>query len=112
VHVIATVSPGAKRGSTAPYSYATTLLIEAGDRQPRSLASAFEASVRAPRDVAIGVAAEQRLLERLEAMDRAYGAAESRRGLSVNRETLAGSPSLALAELADWAAERIRTASV
>lgn len=112
VHVIATVSPGAKRGSTAPYSYASTLLIEAGDRQPRSLASAFEASVRAPRDVAIGVAAEQRLLERLEAMDRAYGAAESRRGLSVNRETLAGSPSLALAELADWAAERIRTASV
>lgn len=111
IHLIATVSPGAKRGSTAPYSYASTMLIEAGDRQPRSLASAFEASVRAPRDVPVSVAAEARLIERLEAMDRAYGAGESRRGLSVNSETLAGSPALTLAALAEWAAERVATAS-
>jgi CRISPR system Cascade subunit CasC len=112
VHVIATVSPGAKRGSTAPYSYASTMLIEAGDRQPRSLASAFEASVRAPRDVPISVAAEARLIERLEAMDRAYGAGESRRGLSVTSATLAGSPALPLTALAEWAAERVATASI
>jgi CRISPR system Cascade subunit CasC len=87
------------------------MLIEAGDRQPRSLASAFEAGIRAPRNVPVSVAAEQRLIERLEAMDRAYGTAESRRGLSVNVESMAGSPSLTLAALADWAAERIATAS-
>jgi CRISPR system Cascade subunit CasC len=111
VHLIATVSPGAKRGSTAPYSYASTLLIEAGDRQPRSLASAFEACVRSPRDVAISAAAEQRLVQRLEAMDRAYGSAESRRALSLNSETLAGSSTLTLHALAEWASERVTTAS-
>ena len=41
VHLIATVSPGAKLGSTAPYSCADLMLIEAGIRQPRSLANTF-----------------------------------------------------------------------
>ena len=41
IHLIATVSPGAKLGSTAPYSYADLMLIEIGTRQPRSLANAF-----------------------------------------------------------------------
>ena len=41
VHLIATVSPGAKLGPTAPYGYASWVLVEAGDRQPRSLAEAF-----------------------------------------------------------------------
>ena len=40
-HLIATVSPGAKLGSTAPYACADLMLIEAGSRQPRSLANAF-----------------------------------------------------------------------
>src|ERR1700733_9975041 len=38
VYLIAEVSPGAKMGSTAPYDRAGFLLLEAGDRQPRSLA--------------------------------------------------------------------------
>lgn len=41
LHLIATVSPGAKRGSTAPFDWAKFMLIEAGDWQPRSLAGAF-----------------------------------------------------------------------
>ncbi|HSR53670.1 MAG TPA: type I-E CRISPR-associated protein Cas7/Cse4/CasC, partial [Acidobacteriota bacterium] len=41
VHLIATVSPGAKLGSTAPYAHASTVLIENGDQQPRTLANAF-----------------------------------------------------------------------
>ena len=41
VYLIATVSPGAKLGPTAPYGYASWMLVEAGDRQPRSLAEAF-----------------------------------------------------------------------
>lgn len=45
LHLIATVSPGAKRGSTAPYAWAETMLVEMGSRQPRSLANAFRAPV-------------------------------------------------------------------
>jgi CRISPR system Cascade subunit CasC len=40
LHLIATVSPGAKKGSTAPYAYAELMLVEAGRAQPRSLAGA------------------------------------------------------------------------
>ena len=46
-HLIATVSPGAKLGSTAPYGYADLMLIEAGVRQPRSLANAFRIPAKA-----------------------------------------------------------------
>ena len=41
VHTIATVSPGAKLGSTAPHSYAHLMLVESGDAQPCTLANAF-----------------------------------------------------------------------
>lgn len=41
IHLVATVSPGAKLGSTAPYSYAHCVLVEAGKAQPRTLANAF-----------------------------------------------------------------------
>ena len=41
IYLIAEVTPGAKRGSTAPYGRAGLMLLEAGDRQPRSLAEAF-----------------------------------------------------------------------
>lgn len=41
VHLIATESPGAKKGSTAPYALSHLVLVEAGDWQPRTLANAF-----------------------------------------------------------------------
>lgn len=41
VRAMATVSPGAKRGSTAPYAYAEMVLLERGTQQPRTLANAF-----------------------------------------------------------------------
>lgn len=41
VKAMATVSPGAKRGSTAPYAFAEFALLERGDAQPRTLANAF-----------------------------------------------------------------------
>jgi CRISPR system Cascade subunit CasC len=46
-HLVATVSPGAKKGSTAPYAFAETMLIESGRRQPRTLANAFRTPVDA-----------------------------------------------------------------
>ena len=48
VYLIAEVSPGAKLGSTAPYGRASFVLLEAGDRQPRSLAEAYCRAVPTP----------------------------------------------------------------
>jgi len=47
VQTMATVSPGAKRGGTAPYSFAEFVLLERGPEQPRTLANAFLDPVRA-----------------------------------------------------------------
>ena len=41
------VSPGAKRGSTAPFSRASLVLLENGDRQTRSLMNAFRSPTKA-----------------------------------------------------------------
>lgn len=41
IYIIATVSPGAKLGSTAPYASASMVFVEAGASQPRTLANAF-----------------------------------------------------------------------
>lgn len=41
VHTVATVSPGAKLGSTAPHAFAQVVLAESGNSQPRTLANAY-----------------------------------------------------------------------
>ncbi len=51
VHTIATVSPGAKLGSTAPHSLAHLVLVEAGDAQPCTFANAFVDPVRTRGDL-------------------------------------------------------------
>lgn len=48
LHLITKVTPGAKKGSTAPYDWASWLLVEAGDEQPRTLANAFMAPIKRP----------------------------------------------------------------
>ena len=102
-HLIATVSPGAKRGSTAPYGYADLMLIEAGVRQPRSLANAFRSPARAQVEDAT-----QRICGHLGKLDKAYGATEARRALSVEECEVPGAQRLNLDDLASWAAEAIR----
>jgi CRISPR system Cascade subunit CasC len=47
VEAMATVSPGAKKGSTAPFSRAEFVLLERGGDQPRTLANAFLQPVHA-----------------------------------------------------------------
>lgn len=98
VHLIAEVSPGAKKGSTAPFGRADLMLIEAGDRQPRSLATAFRAAI--PHDADKAVAA---LAEELRRQDEAYATGEARAHLSV-RSPLPEIARHPLSELADWAA--------
>lgn len=74
IHLIATVSPGAKKGSTAPYAYADLVLVESGDRQPRSLANAFRMPAKANVE-----AATQNLADHLAKLDAMYGGKETRR---------------------------------
>ena len=77
VHLIATVSPGAKLGSTAPYAYAQMLLAEIGPRQPRTLAGAFlqPVSLQAPNILDASIA---QLGNHLTQFDTMYGNGEQR----------------------------------
>lgn len=111
LHLIATVSPGAKKGSTAPYAHAQTMLVEAGTRQPRTLASAFEAAITAPKGHSMSELAEDALFRRLEAFDRAYGARETRRFLSLAAgERVNATGPQSLDDLAAWAGGCVKVA--
>ena len=103
VHLIATVSPGAKLGSTAPYAAADLMLIEAGNRQPRSLANAYREPTAARTDAAMDALESQ-----LAALDDCYGVKEARRVMSVGRRELPGASWLSCDALATWAADAVR----
>ena len=98
VHLIAMVSPGAKLGSTAPYDYASWLLIEAGEYQPRSLAEAFRKPCKALVDEA-----EAAVNTHIEKIDAAYGTNEARRSMSLTGTPISGTELLPLSDLAAWA---------
>lgn len=101
LHLIATVSPGAKRGSTAPFEWAKFLLIEAGDWQPRSLAGAFQNAL--PTNQAnMRQAAVQRIADEIGKLDAAYGAPLSRRFLALDDVQVPGATRLPLAGLGEW----------
>ncbi|MDD9995902.1 MAG: type I-E CRISPR-associated protein Cas7/Cse4/CasC [Dehalococcoidia bacterium] len=99
VHLIATVSPGAKLGSTAPYGYAELMLVEAGSRQPRSLANAFRKPVQPQVNSALAA-----LSEYLRKIDVAYGSREERRVMSVEDCDLSAAGRMSLEQIASWAA--------
>lgn len=103
IHLIATVSPGAKLGSTAPYGYASWMMVEAGDRQPRSLGEAFRSRCDATVE-----AAEKALSGHLGQLDKTYGNGEARRVMSLGEGTMPGARHVSLPELADWAGETVR----
>ncbi len=114
VRLVATVSPGAKLGSTAPYAYAHLLLAEAGEAQPRTLANAF---LRPIPDGADLVAASYRsLADHLGDLDRMYGRGTTRQ-LAALHETEAAEVASAigagnvvsLEELATWTAQQVRS---
>ncbi len=103
IHLIATVSPGAKRGSTAPYSYAQFMLAEFGERQPRTLANAFlkPVDLSQPDILKSSISALSRYLKNF---DRMYGLEEKRRVVAmVDTEDFPAEPVPSLGELAEWA---------
>ncbi|MGV2589901.1 UNVERIFIED_CONTAM: type I-E CRISPR-associated protein Cas7/Cse4/CasC, partial [Salmonella enterica] len=102
LHLVATVSPGAKRGSTAPFSWAKFMLVEAGDWQPRSLAGAFQNALPSSQPT-LRKAAVQRLADEIAQMDAAYGAPLARRYLAVDDVQVPGAERLPLTALAEWA---------
>ncbi len=99
IHLIAEVSPGAKRGSTAPYGRADLMLIEAGDRQPRSLSRAFRQEISNNFSIA-----RDALRAQLQGFDSTYNTGEERRYICVDGN-LNGveAKKLNLGALADWA---------
>ena len=104
IHLIATVSPGAKLGSTAPYSYADLMLIEIGGRQPRSLANAFRNPITAQTaDAAASLAAY------LTQLDSAYGVREARQVMSVADCDIPRATRMCLDDLASWAAGGVQS---
>lgn len=106
IHLIATVSPGAKKGSTAPYAFAETMLVETGRRQPRTLANAFRKPVTARVE-----AAEAALIDHLVRLDANYGKHETRRNMALSAILFPSSASGTLEDLANFARdETVRSA--
>jgi CRISPR system Cascade subunit CasC len=104
VHLAATVSPGAKRGSTAPYAYAHMVAVELGDAQPRTLANAFLRPVRERPDLLANT--YDALEGYVRDSDAMYGNRSERRLSAIAANGLgaaigAGDP-MPLPELAQW----------
>ena len=104
IHLIATVTPGAKLGSTAPYSRARFMLVEAGSGQPYSLADAFRKPAPAQVEDALNA-----LKAETEGQDAAYGVRGVRRVMSVKSCDIPGAERLPMDDLATWAAEAVRS---
>ncbi len=112
LHLIATVSPGAKLGSTAPHAYAQFMLVEWGQSQPRTLANAFHRPV--PLNGEGVLINSYRALGRYVAqMDRMYGKLTERRLAAIDlpedvRCQLQVDALHSIPEIANWVAEKIR----
>jgi CRISPR system Cascade subunit CasC len=82
-------SPGAKKGSTAPYAWADFLLLEVGSGQPRTLSNAFLDAIPCKDSRQdLRAVAMARLADYLERLDQMYGRAGAYRGLSTVLEPL------------------------
>lgn len=114
VHLVTTVSPGAKLGSTAPHSYAQLVLGEVGEAQPRTLANAFHKAVRG-RGAGILVNSCMALAEHVAGLDRMYGKLTERRLSTLQTsddlvKNLGVEEVTSVPSIATWAAERVGVA--
>jgi CRISPR system Cascade subunit CasC len=110
--LMATVSPGAKLGSTAPYSYAQCLFAEAGTTQPRTLANAFQTP--APTQDVLENSYEK-LGQYVDEIDQMYGVQTDRRLAAMGpTDALTGrlkvDDTTTVPALAEWTANQIQTA--
>lgn len=109
VHLVATTTPGAKLGSTAPYSVAQMMLVEAGSEAPRTLANAFAEPVRSSGQIVSDT--YERLAAHLADLDQAYGVpSDGRQALALGPKDKLGNAVggfTNLADLAAWSAQRV-----
>lgn len=87
VQAMTQVSPGAKRGSTAPYAYAEFVLLERGAEQPRTLANAFLQPVRA-NGTSVMVASAAKLLEYRRRLNKMYGGEDGQGDVTTTVSTI------------------------
>jgi len=113
VWLIAEISPGAKKGSTAPYSRAELMLVEAGDRQPRTLANAFRdpVSLDYGQNASLGRRTANCMGGFLTALDAAYATGETRRHMALPDLRLPDIDAASLPDLAAWAGGIVRDAA-
>jgi len=108
VHLIATVTPGAKLGSTAPYSWSPFVFLEMGDRQPRSLSDAFRTACAPELSVTLDC-----LSRTVSSFDECYGAGEARGFMCTEKEfNLPSSDRMPLDDLAKWAGDAITRGAI
>lgn len=104
VRMVATVSPGAKRGSTAPYAYSHLVLAESGRAQPRTLQNAFVEPVKPAGHLL--ESANRAMAKHLADLDEMYGKTESRAHAGLGTGELF-ERRMPLPSLADWVAEQV-----
>ena len=110
VHLMTTVSPGAKLGSTAPYSYAQCLFAETGTAQPRTLANAFQSPARTDNVLANSY---EKLGRYVDEIDQMYGVQTDRRLAAMGPtealvERLKVDGTTSVPEIATWTANQIQ----
>ncbi|HFE43961.1 MAG TPA: type I-E CRISPR-associated protein Cas7/Cse4/CasC [Nannocystis exedens] len=113
LHLIATVSPGAKLGSTAPHAYAHFVMAELSAEQPRTLANAFLKPVTARRGDDLMAKAYAKLATHINNYDDMYGSTTERRFAALTdadslSKALSPEQRMPLPELAKWAAAAAR----
>jgi len=101
IRTAAEVSPGAKRGATAPYSRAEFVLLETGVQQPRQLANAFLEAVRLNDTTSPMLTAIAKLGDYLERIDRMYGRTADTRAVASLHELEFETKPLSLSQAID-----------
>lgn len=114
IHLMATVSPGAKLGATAPYANAHLVLVESGRTQPRTLANAFLEPSKASYQESLLLNTYEKLGAYLQESDAVYGKTTERQWLALQAkkaETLhkaLGVAPTSLDAVAQWAATQVK----
>ena len=111
IHLVSIASPGAKLGSTAPYSRAECVLVEIGTSQPRTLANAFRKPVDKQPDLLENT--YRPLAEYVSALDNMYGKSDDRRLSAIGPveqlvSALQVQGTIPVSETASWAANQVR----
>ena len=111
IHLISIASPGAKLGSTAPYSRAECVLVEIGTSQPRTLANAFRKPVDKQPDLLENT--YHALAKYISDLDKMYGKSDDRRLSAIGPveqlvSALQIQSTIPLSETTSWAAAQVR----